>query len=416
MQNNTKLIFSDNVISDFMLEAYVMLKVIKDENNFPCNYQFLEVNPQFEKLTNLSRQEVVGKTTKEVLFKSPQFWQDLHNALMKEKNIVRFEFFIEAFERYFRVSATYLSEETILLLFIEITTQKKAEETLAIHEILFDNAHDIILYVNMQDEIVDSNQLALEKYGYTKEEILTKSMSDIRHLSTSLDYDEQMHKANNYGVIFESLHVRKDGTTMPVEVSAKATCVGKEPLRIHIIRDITARKEQEAQIVWLAKYDSLTGIPNRNSFIVQLEEEIRRSQRNNNKFAIMLFDIDNFKNINDHHGHEAGDLVLRHIAKQIQGVIRNTDYISRLGGDEFVGILTDIKTNQDMIVLAEKIQKAARKPVVYKNTPLKVTISIGISLFPDDAKIADELLFFADKAMYDVKRNGGGTYSFYTGS
>lgn len=414
MQDKNNYSFPDKSISDVMLEAYVMLRILRSQDKTPYDYQFMETNQQFEALTNLSRVEVVGRTIKEVFNKFPELWQNLHNALLKERNVVRFEFILEVNNRYFRVSATYPSDEIIILLFIEITTQKKAEETLAVHEILFDNAHDIILYVNLDDEIVDSNQRALEKYGYTKQEILDKKITDIRHSSTSLDYDEQMYHANYDGIIFESLHVRKDGTTLPVEVSAKSTIVGKEPLRIHIIRDITERKEQEKQIVWLARHDSLTGVPNRNSFIMQLEQEIRRSSRNKTKFAVMLFDIDKFKYINDQYGHEAGDKVLCHVARKVQGVIRSTDYISRLGGDEFVGLLTDIKKKEDMIFLAEKIQKAANEPLIYNASTLEVKISIGMSFFPDDATDADELLFYADKAMYEIKNKGGGSYSFYS--
>lgn len=288
------------------------------------------------------------------------------------------------------------------------------EEILAIHKILFDNAQDIILYVNMKHEVVDSNQRALERYGYSKSEILSKKITDIRHSSTSPEFIEQMRQADAGGVVFESLHVCKDGSTFPVEVSAKSTLAGKEPLRIHIIRDITKRREQEEKIAWLANYDSLTGIPNRNSFITQMEEEIQRSLRNNAQFAVMLFDIDKFKFINDHYGHEAGDVVLRHVAKKVQGVIRSTDYIGRLGGDEFVGLLTNIKSRDDIIALAEKIQLAVREPASYNDTQLKIKISIGISLFPEDATDKDQLLFYADKAMYDVKNNGGGSYSFYS--
>lgn len=291
--------------------------------------------------------------------------------------------------------------------------EKIAEAMLEIHKILFDNAQDIILYVNMKNDIVDSNQRALERYDYTKTEILTKKITDIRHPSTYPEFMEQMRQADTGGIVFESLHICKNGSTFPVEVSAKSTFAGIEPLRIHIIRDITKRKEQEEKIVWLANNDSLTGIPNRNSFITHLENEIERSLRTNTQFAVMLFDVDKFKHINDDYGHEAGDLILCHVAKKVKEVIRSTDFLARLGGDEFVGLLTNVYNRDDIASLAMKIQEAASEPIYYKDVQLSVKISIGISLFPEDATNKDELLFYADKAMYGVKNNGGGDYAFY---
>lgn len=399
---------------DAMMEGYVMLAVLRDEKNHPYDYKLLEVNRRFEALTGLPRCQAIGKTLKQAFNISDGNWADIHKSLQKEEGVTQFEYPIEIHNRYFQVSAFHPSNEIVIALFLEITVQKKAEEALTIHKILFENAHDIILYVNPEGQIVDSNRRAQEKYGYTKPQLLSKKIQDIRHPSMHADYKQQMQQAETEGIVFEGLHVRSDGTSFPVEVSARGVNTEQGPLRIHIIRDIEKRKEQEAKIAWLARYDALTGIQNRGSFIMQLEQEIQRSARNGSEFALMLFDIDRFKHINDHYGHEAGDVVLRHVATKVQKVLRAADQIGRLGGDEFVVLQTDVKELDGVIQLVKRIHTTAAEAVVYHGTPLRVSISVGISLFPRDAKDTDSLLLCADKAMYGAKNGGGGGYSFFT--
>ncbi|WP_312643269.1 sensor domain-containing diguanylate cyclase [Hydrogenoanaerobacterium sp.] len=414
MLEKTNKFFCYENIYDAMLEGYALFAILRDENNQPCDYQFLEVNKQFEVLTGILRSETIEKTLKQVLNVSDENWVNIHNSLQKEEGIVQFEYCFEISNRYFQVSAFHPSNETVITLFLETTAQKKTEEALKIHRILFENAQDIILYINLEGQIVDSNQRAQEKYGYTKEQLLSKKIQDIRHPSMIADYKEQMQQAEIKGIVFEGLHVRSDGSSFPVEVSARGVNTEQGPLRIHIIRDITKRKEQEAKITWLARYDALTSIQNRGSLIMQLEQEIQRSVRNGAQFAVMLFDIDRFKYINDHYGHEAGDVVLRHVATKVQKVLRATDQIGRLGGDEFVVLQTDVKELDDAIQLVKRIHTAAAEPITYNGTPISVSISAGISQFPGDAKDTDSLLFRADKAMYVAKNSGGGGYSFFT--
>lgn len=296
----------------------------------------------------------------------------------------------------------------------DLITLIKAEEALRIHKILFEIAQDIILYIGLDGQIIDFNQRAYEKYGYTKQQLLSMKIQDLRHPSTASEYERQMQQADTSGVVFECVHVKSDGTSFPVEVSAKSTLTENGPLRIHIVRDITERKEQEAKINWLARYDALTGIQNRASFVMQLEQEIHRSIRNKTLFAVMLFDIDKFKHINDYYGHEAGDIVLRQVATRVHNVLRTTDQIGRLGGDEFVILQTDIKKCDDIISLIKRIEAVAGEQISYKENNFKVSISIGVCLFPEEAKDIDSLLHCADKAMYKVKKSGGGNYSFFT--
>lgn len=340
-------------------------------------------------------------------------WLDIFGNLCKAENTGSSECCFKMNDRYFQVSTLRPSNEIAVIMFLEITIQKRAAEALEIHKVLFEGAQDIILYMNLDGQVVDSNQRACEAYGYAKDQLLSKKIQELRHISTLVDYEDQMRQAETQGILFESLHVRSDGSTFPVEVSSRVAHTERGALRIHIIRDITQRKEQEAKIAWLARYDALTGIQNRASLMMQLEQEIARSIRNKAQFAVMLFDIDKFKYINDHHGHEAGDIVLRHVAAKVQKALRTTDQVGRLGGDEFVVLQTGVKGVDGVRQLAARIHAAAAEPVIYNEIPLQVSISIGISLFPADAGDTDSLLLCADQAMYATKKRGGDNYSFF---
>ncbi len=400
---------------DPMLEGYVMFAIIRDEHQQPCDYQFLEVNRQFENISGVQREEVIGRTLKQMQNHSPEVWLDICDNLNKIQGNGLFEYFLKKDDRHFQVSAFCPSDDIVITVFLEITAQKRAEEALRIHKILFEGAQDIILYTNLDGQVMDSNQRACEAYGYTKEQLLSRRIQEIRHPSTLDEYEGQMRQAEIGGVLFECLHVRCDGSTFPVEVSSRVAYTEKGPLRIHIIRDITLRKMQEAKIAWLANYDTLTGIRNRASLMMQLEQEIQRCARSSSQFAVMLFDIDKFKSVNDHYGHEAGDVVLRHVSAKVQQALRTTDQIGRLGGDEFVILQTAVKELAGVGRLAERIQAAAAEPITYNGISLRVSISIGISLFPADAGDVDSLLACADQAMYVTKKRGGSNYAFFMG-
>ncbi len=400
-------------IFDAMLEGCAQLELERDSQGEVLDCRIIDINKQAEAILELPRGEAAGKALSRVLPALNEHWVKLSGMISLTEEAVQFEFYAKHINKYFSISTLKYDRDKLLFFFMDITLQKKARDALRIHEILFENAQDIMLYIKPEGQILNANKRACDEYGYTKQQLLTMTIQDIRHPSTIHEFDQQMLQAAQEGIVFESIHVRKDGSSFPVEVSAKRTFTAQGPLRLHIIRNITKRKENEKQITWLANYDALTGIPNRRSFIAQLEEEIRRSLRSEAVLAVMLFDIDKFKYINDQYGHEAGDMVLRHTATAAQKVLRAEDQIGRFGGDEFVVLQTNIKTKDDIIALAERLQEAVSKPITYNDIELSIKISIGISLFPKDAAEEDGLLQCADKAMYQAKHNGGGAYNFF---
>lgn len=289
----------------------------------------------------------------------------------------------------------------------------KDNELLKIHSILFDNAKDIIFYLKLDGSIIDVNKTAIEKYGYSRLELLDMNLVQLRHPSTIKFLENQMRVSELEGIVFECIHVRKNGTSFPVEASSRSIDINGELFRVDIIRDITQRKQSEENLRYLANYDVLTDIPNRRSLMRQFNKTLEQAKRGNLKFAVMLFDVDNFKLINDTHGHNAGDEVLKVIAKRLQEVIRKVDIIGRFGGDEFLVVQTFIKTKEDASVLATRLLNYIVKPIKWNDFYLNVYISIGIAIYPEDSNNTQGLIHIADSAMYSIKQKCGNGYSFY---
>jgi diguanylate cyclase (GGDEF)-like protein/PAS domain S-box-containing protein len=373
----------------------------------------VDLNNQAARVFGRSREDVIGRDICEILAMDRVRRESFRERLESLDGSGIFDFHFEEMGRRFLIRPLRVSTEDIILFFVEITYRQKAEDAVRIHEVLFDKAQDIILFVDMSGQIVNANEKACESYGYTKDELRLLGIEDIRHPSAQAFFQEQMGQADEDGVVFESIHVRSDGTVFPVEVSAKSTETERGKIRIHIIRNITERREHEEKIAWLARYDGLTGILNRRSFIAELDEEMKRAQRKMSKFAVLLFDIDRFKLINDSHGHATGDYILALVAKRVKAVLRENDQVGRLGGDEFVVLQTDIQTEGDVVALVERIFAALSQPVSYEGAELVLSISLGASLFPDHATDTAELMHYADQAMYHTKRNGPNGYSLY---
>lgn len=173
------------------------------------------------------------------------------------------------------------------------------------------------------------------------------------------------------------------------------------------------RKASETRLKQMASYDPLTSLANRQEFCTQLDKACARADRHGTKVALMMFDLDHFKLINDTHGHHAGDDLLKNVANKLRSGIRAGDTAARLGGDEFAVILEDIPHERSVHRWTQQVLTSFRQPVTIGNTRHPITASVGGALYPDHGRTLDELLHCADMAMYDVKRNGRGNVSLY---
>lgn len=179
-----------------------------------------------------------------------------------------------------------------------------------------------------------------------------------------------------------------------------------------LVQDVTARRLREAEIEHRAYHDPLTGLPNRILLDDRLKVMLIQARRRRSKVAVLFVDLDDFKRINDAHGHDAGDHVLKCLASRLRTTVRQEDTVARYGGDEFVLALSGIARPEDAAAVAQKTVQALAEPIPYHGATLRVTPSVGVSLYPDHAESPEALVSFADAAMYRAKQDGGNRERF----
>ncbi len=180
-----------------------------------------------------------------------------------------------------------------------------------------------------------------------------------------------------------------------------------------ILRDVTERALAEEKIWHNAHHDLLTGLPNRRLFLDRLEQEVKHAKRSSLPLSVLFMDLDGFKEINDSLGHEAGDRLLFEVAERLSGCVREEDTVARLGGDEFTVILTGAHQREDVEHVAQTVIDALARPFHLAQKSVRISASIGISRYPQDAAMPVALLQAADQAMYEAKRSGSNRMCFY---
>jgi diguanylate cyclase (GGDEF)-like protein/PAS domain S-box-containing protein len=303
-----------------------------------------------------------------------------------------------------------------------ISDQNKAlrenAEKLQLSARVFENSGESVLITDSEQRILSINRAFTEVTGYPPEEVLGQTprlLSSGRHDQTFFRKMWQKLEQNGYwqGEIWDK---RKSGEIYPewLRISVVKDERGQVTHYIGVFSDISERKLAEARIEFLAYHDALTGLPNRLLATDHLELALAHANRLGNKTAVIFFDLDNFKTINDSFGHTTGDLLLQAVASRLQTCIRGTDTLSRQGGDEFLLILPDIQGADDITSVAEKILETLSPTFDIENNELSTSTSMGIAVYPDDGGDIETLLKRADTAMYHAKEAGRNTYRFYT--
>lgn len=182
---------------------------------------------------------------------------------------------------------------------------------------------------------------------------------------------------------------------------------------LYQIQDLTERKRAERQLVQLAYYDPLTGIGNRARLHQQLEHLVAVAKRAHQRFALVFMDVDNFKQVNDSLGHASGDVLLKTMAERLQACVRESDLLARIGGDEFVLVLTMIDEAEDVLVTVQKVGSILAQPIQIDEREIFSTVSMGISLYPDDGDDIHALMRHADTALYAAKADGRNSMRFF---
>lgn len=302
------------------------------------------------------------------------------------------------------------------LLMVTLARQKRAREALALSEAryrgAFEQAAIGMAHTSLDRRFIQVNQRFCDMLGYTREELLGRPAAGFTHAEDSrraTEERQQLLSGLADSLSAEMRYVRKDGSLLWVNRTISLVRDGEgHPLYfLRIVEDITERRKLEAELRELAATDMLTGIPNRRAFIARLEEEHARIRRfPQQQAAVLMLDLDNFKKINDTHGHPAGDSVLRHVAELISTRIRAVDACGRLGGEEFSILLTGAALPA-AAEFADRLRRAiAGSPTLHEGLSLAVTVSVGIAALRAEDEGADAALLRADRALYRAKESG----------
>ncbi|MBI3110347.1 MAG: PAS domain S-box protein [Ignavibacteriales bacterium] len=237
-----------------MLDGFAYHEIILDEQGVPMDYRFLEVNSSFERITGLRGPDIVGKTALQVLPSLEPHWIQKYGEAVLTGNPVHFEDYAEPLDKYFEVTAFRTQPGRFATIFSDITDRKRSKQLLERYQLLSENARDIIFFIKYPGgTIVEANEAAVRHYGYSRDELLALNISDLRTLSEVPSLQKQMENAFHEGVFFETMHVKKNGTAFPVEVSSRGTRVGGEQMLLSIVHDISERKEAEERMVRLSR-------------------------------------------------------------------------------------------------------------------------------------------------------------------
>jgi diguanylate cyclase (GGDEF)-like protein/PAS domain S-box-containing protein len=305
----------------------------------------------------------------------------------------------------------------LITLVEDITVKKQAEDDLKLAALVYETSNEAMVVTDPEGRILTVNSAFSDVTGYSKTEVIGKSMNILRSGKHSNDFylrfwNDLASKGMWKGEIWNR---RKSGEIFP-EVLSVNTVFSEDgvPLkRIGLFSDITKEKEFLETIWQQANFDPLTGLPNRRMFTEHLAKEIETSRRGGRPFAVMFLDLDNFKEVNDALGHGVGDLLLCESSKRLTSCLRKIDLVSRLGGDEFTVILSDLADLSGIDRIAGNILVKLSEPYVLGGETSYVSASIGITLFPDDAATVDGLLKNADQAMYEAKRLGRNRFNYF---
>jgi diguanylate cyclase (GGDEF)-like protein/PAS domain S-box-containing protein len=308
--------------------------------------------------------------------------------------------------------------EALLFVLLDVTERKTAEDMLARLGRILDASSNEIYVIDAQTlYFIQVNQGAQRNLGYTIEELKTLTPLDLKPEFTRESFEAlltPLRRGEQDLVAFVTTHRRKDGSKYPVEVHLHLSQSEHPPVFVSVIQDITERKSTEERLSYLAYYDSLTGLPNRQQVNDSLYRAMLEAESRERLVAVMFLDLDRFKNINDTLGHDVGDALLKEVAVRLKASLRPGDSISRLGGDEFILILGNIAHINDVTRVAQKILDQFIPPFRIAGRDLFISPSVGITLYPFDDDNPENLLRNADIAMYRAKELGRNNFQFYT--
>ncbi|GAB3542938.1 hypothetical protein GCM10027343_15770 [Noviherbaspirillum agri] len=302
----------------------------------------------------------------------------------------------------------------------DVTKLVQAQKELRRAATVFEHTKDAIVVADGSGTILAVNKAFTEITGYRPEEVLGKNPRLLKSGRQDAAFYEKLWNTlktsgNWQGEIWDR---RKSGDIFPTwqSITAVKDENGRVTDYISVFSDITTIKNTEEQLTQLAYHDTLTGLPNRLLYNDRLDHALQHARRHKRRVGLLLLDLDRFKLINDTLGHSAGDKLLEIVADRLRVSVRGEDTVARLSGDEFAIVMGELTRTEDAAALARKIIDAMSEPLQLGEHTLTTSVSIGISIFPDDAQDKETLCKSGDVALYAAKEKGRNCYEFYTPS
>lgn len=309
-------------------------------------------------------------------------------------------------ERYRAVTARDISERV------------RADAELRLAARVFETSAEAIMIADSQNRILTVNKAFVDSTGYAEEELVGNTPSLLasgRHSRTF--YDEMWKLLREHGKWSgEIWNRRKNGEIFPewLTISVMSDERGKVSHYVALFTDISERKRQEAQMRYMTEYDFLTDLPNRALINDRVQQAIAAAQAEGHEMAVLFVDLDHFKNVNDSLGHSLGDELLKEVAHRLSQILREADCVGRTGGDEFVLLLQTLSKHEEAAQVAERILHALRQPFMLSGHAVRISASIGISIYPKDGRDLNGMMTSADLAMYHAKAGGRDAFRFYS--
>ncbi|MBI5816481.1 MAG: diguanylate cyclase [Nitrospinae bacterium] len=311
-----------------------------------------------------------------------------------------------------------LDSPHLAVMILDETEAKLLEERKRMACLVVDNTSDGVMVTDSHGVISSVNPGFTKITEYTAAEAVGKKSSMLKSDRHDEEFYKRLWKSLKSGGVWsgEIWNRRKGGSVYPQAMSIRAVKDDSNRIvhYVSIFRDISDAKRQEEEIRHRAYHDPLTGLPNRILFGDRLNHAILHAKRLKTKVALIFFDLDGFKLVNDTYGHLAGDMLLQGVAIRLTALLREEDTLSRLSGDEFTVILEDVGTMESVKIVAEKILEAVREEFIVKNGSVRVSASLGVALYPEDSDNPHDIVQKADEAMYIAKANGKDRIAFYS--
>lgn len=389
----------------YAVDQSVSVAVIDQEGTI------LYVNDKFCEISKYERHELLGQNihTLRSHHHSKDFFTEVWDTIERGE-VWQGEMFNRA-----KDESTYCAVTTVVPFkersqYIVIQADVSKWKT-SIYQMITEYSLDLIAVVDRDGNYKYASKAHEKVLGISCNDLQTENLFDYVHAQDLKNVVEKFNEYQSGQLEFRMRDVNNNYLYMNTTISA----VPYENTFVLVMRDITERKEKEAQIYHLAFHDPLTDLPNRRMFMKQLREEVSLAKELNTKLAVMFLDLDRFKYVNDTWGHEAGDYILTVAAERLKKVLRHGDLIGRLGGDEFAIMLKNVNSEDDVIAFTNRLRESFKEPIeVVPKQQYSLSCSIGIAMFPEHGTDAEKLLLNADTALYAIKGEGKNEHAFFT--